>query len=64
METMKKENTINSIEKTFDLLEYLSGNKKEMGVTEISTALNLGISTVYYYLHLKREVIFFKTGRH
>jgi len=45
---MKK--TIHSIEKALDLIELLSDNKKEMGITEIGKKLNMGLSTVYRML--------------
>jgi len=44
----KKE--IKSIGKSLDLLELLSDNMKEMGITEISKELQMGISTVHRIL--------------
>lgn len=41
---------IKSIGKSLDLLELLSDNKKEMGITEISKELHMGISTVHRIL--------------
>jgi DNA-binding IclR family transcriptional regulator len=46
---LKKEK-IKSIEKALDLLELLSDNKKEMGITEIGKELHMGVSTVYRIL--------------
>lgn len=48
-DALKKEN-IKSIEKALDLLELLSDNQREMGVTEIAQELNMGTSTVYRLL--------------
>lgn len=46
---LKKEK-IKSIEKALDLLELLSDNKKEMGITEINRELNMGFSTIHRIL--------------
>ncbi len=47
---------IKSIRKSLDLLELLSDNIKEMGITEISKELHMGVSTVYRILTtLKRR---------
>ena len=46
---LKKEK-IKSIEKALDLLELLSDNKKEMGITEINRELHMGISTIHRIL--------------
>jgi len=45
----KKKEEIKSIKKSLDLLELLSDNK-EMGITEISKELHMGISTVHRIL--------------
>lgn len=45
-----KEGKIKSIEKALDLLELLSDSTKEMGITEISKELHMGVSTVYRIL--------------
>ena len=45
-----KKEKIKSIEKAVDLLELLSDNKKEMGITEIGKELHMGFSTVYRIL--------------
>jgi len=42
-----KRDRIKSIEKAMDLLEFLSANKQEAGITEISERLHMGISTVH-----------------
>jgi len=46
---LKKEK-IKSIEKVLDLLELLSDNKKEMGITEINKELHVGLSTIHRIL--------------
>jgi len=45
-----KNDKIKSIEKAIDLLELLSDNKKEMGITEINKELHMGLSTIYRIL--------------
>lgn len=51
MENKKEEKgKIKSIEKALDLLELLSDNKKEMGISEIGKELHMGLSTVYRIL--------------
>jgi len=45
-----KNERIKSIDKTLDLLEFLSVNKQETGITEISKNLHLGLSTVHRIL--------------
>ncbi|MGB6607134.1 MAG: helix-turn-helix domain-containing protein, partial [Atribacterota bacterium] len=45
-----KKGKIKSIEKALDLLELLSDNKKEMGITEIGKELHMGASTVHRIL--------------
>ena len=47
---VSKKEKIKSIEKALNLLELLSDNKKEMGITEISEDLHMGLSTVYRIL--------------
>lgn len=46
---MEKEE-IKSLRKSLDLLELLSDNIKEMGITEISKELHMGVSTVHRIL--------------
>ena len=48
-EILKKEK-IKSIEKALDLLELLSDNKKEIGITEINRELHIGLSTIHRIL--------------
>lgn len=47
---MRKNEKIKSIDKTLDLLEFLSVNEQETGITEISKKLNMGLSTVHRIL--------------
>jgi DNA-binding IclR family transcriptional regulator len=44
------ESTVQSVERTLDIVEALSGNKDGIGVTELSKALNLHKSTVHRLL--------------
>jgi len=45
-----KNERIKSIDKALDLLEFLSVNEQETGITEISKNLHLGLSTVHRIL--------------
>ena len=47
---MSKNEKIKSIDKTLDLLEFLSVNEQETGITEISKKLHMGLSTVHRIL--------------
>ena len=47
---MGKSERIKSIDKTLDLLEFLSANEQETGITEISKKLHMGLSTVHRIL--------------
>ena len=47
---MSKNEKIKSIDKALDLLEFLSVNEQEIGITEISKKLHMGLSTVYRIL--------------
>jgi len=47
---MAKNERIKSIDKTLDLLEFLSANEQETGITEISKKLHMGLSTVHRIL--------------
>lgn len=47
---MAKNERIKSIDKTLDLLEFLSANEQEIGITEISKKLHMGLSTVHRIL--------------
>jgi len=47
---MGKSERIKSIDKALDLLEFLSANEQETGITEISKNLHLGLSTVHRIL--------------
>ena len=45
-----KTERIKSIDKALDLLEFLSGNESEIGITEVSKKLSMGLSTVHRIL--------------
>ena len=45
-----KNDKIKSLEKAIDLLELLSDNKKEIGITEINRELHMGLSTIHRIL--------------
>lgn len=47
---MAKNERIKSIDKVLDLLEFLSANEQETGITEISKKLHMGLSTVHRIL--------------
>ena len=47
---MSKNEKIKSIDKALDLLEFLSVNEQETGITEISKKLHMGLSTVHRIL--------------
>ena len=47
---MAKNERIKSIDKVLDLLEFLSANQQETGITEISKKLHMGLSTVHRIL--------------
>ena len=47
---VSKKDKIKSIEKALDLLELLSDNKKEIGITEINKELHMGLSTIHRML--------------
>ena len=47
---MGKNGRIKSIDKALDLLEFLSVNEQEAGITEISKKLHMGLSTVHRIL--------------
>lgn len=44
---MKQGVTIQSVERALQILEYLSGNVSEIGITDIAAYMGLGKSTVY-----------------
>jgi len=51
MENVKSnKGKLKSIDKVLDLLEFLSVNEQEMGISEISKKLNIGLSTVHRIL--------------
>lgn len=47
MEKQQNKERIKSIDKALDLLEFLSNNKNEAGISEISQRINMGLSTVH-----------------
>jgi IclR family transcriptional regulator, KDG regulon repressor len=47
----KKKETIKSIDKALNLLEFLSKNRNEIGIAEISEKMNMGLSTVHRILN-------------
>lgn len=47
----KKKETIKSIDKALNLLEFLSKNGDEIGIAKISEKLNMGLSTVHRILN-------------
>jgi DNA-binding IclR family transcriptional regulator len=51
MEIQQKEERIKSIDKALDLLEFLSNNENEAGISEINKNLNMGHSTIHRILH-------------
>lgn len=54
-EEVKQRKTIASVIKAIDVINYISQSEKEQGVTEISEALNLGVSATYHLLNTLRE---------
>ena len=57
MEKDKKDKkTIKSVEKAFALIELLSDSREELGVSEISAALDSGVSGTYHLLNTLKEL--------
>ena len=50
MEIFQNKERIKSIDKALDILEFLSKNEQEIGISEISKKLNMGLSTVHRIL--------------
>ena len=50
MEITEKKDRIKSVDKALDILEFLSKNEQEIGISEISKKLNMGLSTVHRIL--------------
>lgn len=50
MEIFQNKERIESIDKALDILEFLSKNEQEIGISEISKKLNMGLSTVHRIL--------------
>lgn len=51
----KPRKTIKSVIKAFDVIDHLALSGQELGVTEISEALNYGVSATYHLLNTLRE---------
>lgn len=51
----KQRKTIASVIKAIDVIEHLAQSKEELGVTEISEDLGLGVSATYHLLNTLRE---------
>ena len=51
----KQRKTIKSVIKAFDVIDHLTLSNVELGVTEISQALNYGVSATYHLLNTLRE---------
>jgi len=50
MEINENKDRIKSVDKALDILEFLSKNEQEIGISEISKKLNMGLSTVHRIL--------------
>ncbi|MEY8416776.1 IclR family transcriptional regulator [Tissierella praeacuta] len=51
----KQKKIIKSVIKTFDVIEHIALSDRELGVTEISEALNYGVSATYHLLNTLKE---------
>jgi DNA-binding IclR family transcriptional regulator len=51
----KQKKTIKSVIKAFDVIDYIAYSDKELGVTEISEALDYGVSATYHLLNTLKE---------
>lgn len=51
----KQKKIIKSVVKAFDVIEHIALSHKELGVTEISEALNYGVSATYHLLNTLKE---------
>lgn len=51
----KQKKIIKSVIKAFDVIDYMALSEKELGVTEISEALNYGVSATYHLLNTLKE---------
>ncbi|WP_353093517.1 IclR family transcriptional regulator [Tissierella praeacuta] len=51
----KQKKIIKSVVKAFDVIEHIALSNKELGVTEISEALNYGVSATYHLLNTLKE---------
>lgn len=51
----KQKKIIKSVIKAFDVIDYMALSDKELGVTEISEALNYGVSATYHLLNTLKE---------
>lgn len=52
---VKPKKTIASVIKAIDVINYIAQSEKEQGVTEISEALNMGVSATYHLLNTLKE---------
>lgn len=52
----KDKKTIKSVEKAFALIEFLAQSEDERGVTEISKAMDAGVSATYHLIHTLKEI--------
>lgn len=55
VEDEKQKKIIKSVIKAFDVIDYMALSEKELGVTEISEALNFGVSATYHLLNTLKE---------
>ncbi len=54
-EDEKQKKIIKSVIKAFDVIDHIALSDKELGVTEISEALNYGVSATYHLLNTLKE---------
>ncbi|NLY35783.1 MAG: IclR family transcriptional regulator [Tissierellia bacterium] len=52
---VKSKKTIKSVEKAFALIDYLAQTQEDQGVTEISSAMQTGVSATYHMLNTLKE---------
>ena len=51
----KQRKTIASVIKAIDVIEHIAKSERELGVTEISEDLGMGVSATYHLLNTLRE---------
>lgn len=54
-EEVKSKKTIKSVEKAFALIDYLAQTEDDQGVTQISSAMQTGVSATYHLLNTLKE---------